>query len=124
MASYLSTAVMTVSFLMFLSPATALITHPASLLVTVPVSFYGLITCVAAYIGMKDDKWMPISVAMLAIGLLLIATFFLTAWLGRDGNQLARTVSMLSLVILVFLDITFFSMVMKMEIFNYFDEQK
>lgn len=122
MSRNLAIAVMTISFLMFLSPVTALFYHPGTLIVTVPISFYGLITCVAAYIGMKDDKWLPISVTMLAIGLLLIATFFISAWLGRDGNQVARAISMLSLFILAFLDITFFSMVMKMEVFNYFDE--
>ncbi len=120
LAAYL---VMTLGFLFFLSPLIMFFNSVASLVITVPLSVYGLLTMAAAYTAKDEDKWLPIAFIIALIGILLIAGFVGGSIMKQNGFRPGGIISILSLVILIFLDISLFSTVMKMEIFNYMDDE-
>lgn len=122
MANKGATTVILISLLMFMLPLLALVTDISVLVLTAPTSVYGLLSAVSGYISMKDDKWLPVSVVILVIGLVLSISAFVLAWIGKNGNYLAQLFSAIFLMILVFLDLGLVTVVAKMQVFNYFDE--
>ncbi len=119
LAAYL---VMTVGFLFFLSPLIMFVTHVGTLIFTVPLAVYGLLTMVAAYSAKNKNKWLPIAVIIAFIGLMLIVGFVGGGIMNSKGFNVGGIISMLSLVVMIFLDISLFTTVTKMEVFNYMDD--
>lgn len=113
--------VLFLGFLMFISPAISYAIYPPSLLITVPVSIYGLLTCISGYISLKDDKWVSVALVIAVVGALLTITAFVTVRMS-EFSDVSEVLFWMTLAIIGFLDISLFSLVMKMEVFNYFDE--
>jgi hypothetical protein len=114
--------VLFIGFMMLISPFISYyFNHPGTFLITVPASVYGLLTCISGYISSKDDKWVSVALVIAVVGSLLTVNAFLMAWLSQTSS-IAGALFWVTLAIIGFLDLSLFSLVMKMEVFNYFDE--
>ena len=113
---------MIAGFLLFISPLSVLHMNLASMMVFAPSSFYGILTMIAGYVSLDSDKWLPIAGMMAVLGIILTITIPLTAWLGEGPNSILELVSLITIAVIALLDFGLITVVAKMEVFNYMDE--
>lgn len=122
MISRLSATTLFAGVLMIASPLLTTFTNSVELFVAVPVAFYGLLTCVAGYISIRNSKWASISAIIAGFGLIISTLLFIVSWLA-EVNDVFRIFALMIYLALLFMDFAIFSMLFKIEVFDYLESE-